>query len=144
WAPVLIGVVLFVLLSPGLLFSFPGNSKQLEFGSMKTNGKAIAIHTLLFFAIYACVLIQATAVHTWPFIAILGRPEACYCQDNVVPKRFTQPHLIYVLEEILCRKQRKRDVGRLGASSGGSGAVCVVFTRVAVSAAWKQKSSGIC
>ncbi|MBA0572083.1 hypothetical protein Golob_002445, partial [Gossypium lobatum] len=53
WAPVLIGVVLFLLLSPGLLFSFPGNSKQLEFGSMKTNGKAIAIHTLLFFAIYA-------------------------------------------------------------------------------------------
>ncbi|MBA0781620.1 hypothetical protein Gotri_002527 [Gossypium trilobum] len=140
WAPVLIGVVLFVLLSPGLLFSFPGNSKQLEFGSMKTNGKAIAIHTLLFFAIYA-VLIPSTHGHS---IAIFGRPEACYCQDNVVPKRFTQPHLIYVLEEILCRKQRKRDVGRLGASSGGSGAVCVVFTRVAVSAAWKQKSSGIC
>ncbi|KAE8707656.1 Detected protein of unknown function [Hibiscus syriacus] len=47
WAPVVIGVVL-VLLSPGLLFSFPGNNKQLEFGSMKTNGKAIAVHTLLF------------------------------------------------------------------------------------------------
>ncbi|MBA0630506.1 hypothetical protein Godav_002597 [Gossypium davidsonii] len=123
WAPVLIGVVLFVLLSPGLLFSFPGNSKQLEFGSMKTNGKAIAIHTLLFFAIYA-VLIPSTHGHS---IAILGRPEACYCQDNVVPK-----------------ETKEEGVGRLGASSGGSGAVCVVFTRVAVSAAWKQKSSGIC
>ncbi|KAA3464173.1 transmembrane protein [Gossypium australe] len=64
WAPVLIGVVLFVLLSPGLLFSFPGNSKQLEFGSMKTNGKAIAIHTLLFFAIYA-VLIVALHIHIY-------------------------------------------------------------------------------
>ncbi|XWS43996.1 hypothetical protein CRYUN_Cryun15aG0007200 [Craigia yunnanensis] len=64
WAPVLIGVVLFVLLSPGLLFSFPGNSKQLEFGSMKTNGKAIAIHTLLFFAIYA-VLIMAVHLHIY-------------------------------------------------------------------------------
>ncbi|KAK6267142.1 hypothetical protein QUC31_017979 [Theobroma cacao] len=64
WAPVLVGVVLFVLLSPGLLFSFPGNSKQLEFGSMKTNGKAIAIHTLLFFAIYA-VLILAVHLHIY-------------------------------------------------------------------------------
>ncbi|KAG7033373.1 hypothetical protein SDJN02_07429, partial [Cucurbita argyrosperma subsp. argyrosperma] len=37
WAPVVIGVVLFVLLSPGLLFQFPGNNRQFEFGSMKTN-----------------------------------------------------------------------------------------------------------
>ncbi|XP_022751852.1 uncharacterized protein LOC111300485 [Durio zibethinus] len=59
WAPVVIGVVLFVLLSPGLLFSFPRNSKQLEFGSMKTNGKAIAIHTVLFFAIYAVSILAA-------------------------------------------------------------------------------------
>ncbi|KAE8710059.1 hypothetical protein F3Y22_tig00110328pilonHSYRG01190 [Hibiscus syriacus] len=64
WAPVLIGVVLFVLLPPGLLFSFPGNKKQLEFGSMKTNGKAIAIHTLLFFSIYA-VLIIALHLHIY-------------------------------------------------------------------------------
>ncbi|OMO99452.1 hypothetical protein COLO4_13270 [Corchorus olitorius] len=64
WAPVLVGVVLFILLSPGLLFSLPGNSKQLEFGSMKTNGKAIAIHTLLFFAIYA-VLILAVHLHIY-------------------------------------------------------------------------------
>ncbi|XP_022740282.1 uncharacterized protein LOC111292263 [Durio zibethinus] len=64
WAPVLVGVVLFVLLSPGLLFSFPGNSKQLEFGSMKTNGKAIAVHTLLFFAIYA-VFILAIHLHIY-------------------------------------------------------------------------------
>ncbi|XWS40577.1 hypothetical protein CRYUN_Cryun17cG0007800 [Craigia yunnanensis] len=64
WAPVLIGVVLFVLLSPGLLFSFPGNNKQLDFGSMKTNGKAIAIHTLIFFAIYS-VLILAVHLHIY-------------------------------------------------------------------------------
>ncbi|PPD93260.1 hypothetical protein GOBAR_DD09801 [Gossypium barbadense] len=115
WAPVLIGVVLFVLLSPGLLFSFPGNSKQLEFGSMKTNGKAIAIHTLLFFAIYA--------------VFDCGSPH---------------PYLYWLNLTLMLLPHRKRDVGRLGASSGGSGAVCVVFTRVAVSAAWKQKSSGIC
>ncbi|RWR74500.1 hypothetical protein CKAN_00283100 [Cinnamomum micranthum f. kanehirae] len=41
WAPVIIGVVLFVLLSPGLLFQLPGHSRPVEFGSMKTNGKAV-------------------------------------------------------------------------------------------------------
>ncbi|KAK4603263.1 hypothetical protein RGQ29_011987 [Quercus rubra] len=64
WAPVLIGVVLFVLLQPGLLFQLPGHNRQLEFGSMKTNGKAIAIHTLIFFAIYA-ILILALHVHIY-------------------------------------------------------------------------------
>lgn len=64
WAPVLVGVVLFVLLSPGLLFAFPGTGKQLEFGAMKTNGKAVFIHTLLFFAIYS-VIIVALHLHIY-------------------------------------------------------------------------------
>ncbi|KAF7801717.1 putative transmembrane protein [Senna tora] len=64
WAPVFIGVVLFVLLQPGLLCSFPGHSKQLEFGGMKTNGKAIFIHTLIFFALYA-ILLLALHVHIY-------------------------------------------------------------------------------
>ncbi|KAL5057160.1 hypothetical protein MtrunA17_Chr7g0225141 [Medicago truncatula] len=64
WAPVVIGVVLFVFLQPGLLFSFPGNGKQLEFGGMKTNGKAIFIHTLIFFGLYA-VIILALRVHIY-------------------------------------------------------------------------------
>lgn len=64
WGPILIGVVLFILLQPGLLFSLPGNSRQVEFGSMKTNGKAIAVHTLIFFALYA-ILILAVHVHIY-------------------------------------------------------------------------------
>uniref|UniRef100_A0A7N0VCF3 Uncharacterized protein n=1 Tax=Kalanchoe fedtschenkoi TaxID=63787 RepID=A0A7N0VCF3_KALFE len=64
WAPVVVGVVLFVLLQPGLLFQLPGNNKQLEFGSMKTNGKSIAIHTLIFFAIFA-ILILAVHIHIY-------------------------------------------------------------------------------
>ncbi|KAH1094963.1 hypothetical protein AAZX31_14G157800 [Glycine max] len=64
WAPVLIGVVLFVLLQPVLLFSFPGNGEQLEFGSMKTNDKAIFIHMLIFFALYY-VLILAVKIHIY-------------------------------------------------------------------------------
>ncbi|KAI3417935.1 uncharacterized protein J3R85_014067 [Psidium guajava] len=64
WAPVLIGVVLFVLLQPGLLFEIPGEGKQVEFGSMKTNGKAIAFHTLVFFACYS-ILILALHIHIY-------------------------------------------------------------------------------
>ncbi|KAF3952007.1 hypothetical protein CMV_022392 [Castanea mollissima] len=30
WAPVVIGVVLFVLLQPGLLFQLPGHNRQLD------------------------------------------------------------------------------------------------------------------
>ncbi|WZY89070.1 hypothetical protein YC2023_045805 [Brassica napus] len=62
WAPVLVGVVLFVLLSPGLLFSLPGHHRTLDFGGMKTNGKAIAVHTLIFFAAYT-ILILAVNLH---------------------------------------------------------------------------------
>ncbi|XP_047952572.1 uncharacterized protein LOC125198208 [Salvia hispanica] len=64
WGPVLVGVVLFVFLQPGLLFQLPGNNKQIEFGSTKTNGKAIMLHTLIFFAFYA-LLILAVHVHIY-------------------------------------------------------------------------------
>nr|XP_043608263.1 uncharacterized protein LOC122580057 [Erigeron canadensis] len=64
WGPVLVGVILFILLQPGLLFQLPGNGKQVEFGSMKTNGKAIAVHTLIFFTIYS-ILILAVHVHIY-------------------------------------------------------------------------------
>lgn len=64
WGPVLIGVVLFVLLQPGLLFQLPGHGRCLEFGSMKTNGKAVAVHTLICFTLYA-ILILAVRVHIY-------------------------------------------------------------------------------
>ncbi|VFQ77840.1 unnamed protein product [Cuscuta campestris] len=64
WGPVVIGVVLFVLLQPGLIIQIPGNGRVLEWGGMKTNGKAICVHALIFFAIYA-VLILAVQVHIY-------------------------------------------------------------------------------
>lgn len=64
WAPVLIGVLLFVLLQPGLLFQLPGHSKGVQFGSMKTNGKSIAVHTLIFFALYSIFLL-ALHIHIY-------------------------------------------------------------------------------
>ncbi|KAK4754845.1 hypothetical protein SAY87_008602 [Trapa incisa] len=64
WAPVLIGVILFVFLQPGLLFQLPGHNKQVQFGSLKTNGKSIAVHTLIFFALYSIFLL-ALHIHIY-------------------------------------------------------------------------------
>ncbi|KAK4410015.1 hypothetical protein Sango_0074500 [Sesamum angolense] len=63
--PVLVGIVLFILLQPGLLFQLPGNYRQVEFGSLKTNGKSIAMHTFIFCALYA---IMTLAVHLHIYI----------------------------------------------------------------------------
>ncbi|KAL6280887.1 uncharacterized protein Pyn_21091 [Prunus yedoensis var. nudiflora] len=62
WAPILLGLMLFVLLSPGLLFQIPGNTRHVEFGSFTTNGKAILVHTLIFFGIFT-ILILAFGIH---------------------------------------------------------------------------------
>ncbi|PKA63809.1 hypothetical protein AXF42_Ash004818 [Apostasia shenzhenica] len=57
WAPVVVGVLLFVLLSPGLVFELPGNHRVAELGSMRTNGKAIFIHTIIFFALFSIIIV---------------------------------------------------------------------------------------
>ncbi|KAJ7957236.1 hypothetical protein O6P43_023560 [Quillaja saponaria] len=64
WAPVLIGFLLFILLSPGHLFQIPGNTRHFEFGSATTNGKAMLIHTLIFFAVFT-ILILAVRIHIY-------------------------------------------------------------------------------
>ncbi|KVH99010.1 Protein of unknown function DUF3339, partial [Cynara cardunculus var. scolymus] len=45
WAPILVGLLLFILLSPGLIFQVPGNTRTVEFGSFSTNGKALKFIT---------------------------------------------------------------------------------------------------
>ncbi|KAJ9676611.1 hypothetical protein PVL29_021898 [Vitis rotundifolia] len=64
WAPILIGILLFILLSPGLIFQLPGNVRHVEFGSFGTNGKAMLIHTILFFGIFT-ILIMALNIHIY-------------------------------------------------------------------------------
>ncbi|CAL9103414.1 unnamed protein product [Musa acuminata var. zebrina] len=64
WAPVVVGVVLFVLLSPGLVLEAPGTHRAVDFGSMRTNGKAVVLHTLVFFALYS-VIIVALRLHIY-------------------------------------------------------------------------------
>ncbi|KAJ0988827.1 hypothetical protein J5N97_007183 [Dioscorea zingiberensis] len=64
WAPVVVAVVLFALLSPGLLFELPGNGRAIEFGTFKTNGKAIAVHAFIFFVI-SSIIILALHLHIY-------------------------------------------------------------------------------
>ncbi|KAK1287465.1 hypothetical protein QJS10_CPB19g00576 [Acorus calamus] len=52
WASVMVGVVLFVLLSLGLVMELLGTQRRVEFGSLRTNGKATTIHSLVFFTLF--------------------------------------------------------------------------------------------
>ncbi|WRX21319.1 Protein of unknown function DUF3339 - like 4 [Theobroma cacao] len=47
WGPVIVAVVLFILLSPGLLFQLPSRTRVIEFGNMCTSGIAILVHAIL-------------------------------------------------------------------------------------------------
>jgi hypothetical protein len=64
WAPVVVGVALFVLLSPGLLFELPGTHRLVDFGSLRVTGISATVHTLLFFVIFAVIFI-ACDVHIY-------------------------------------------------------------------------------
>ncbi|KAK3002303.1 hypothetical protein RJ639_022075 [Escallonia herrerae] len=64
WAPILLGLLLFILLSPGLIFQIPGNTRHVEFGSFTTNGKAVLVHTLIFFVVFT-LLTLAIGIHIY-------------------------------------------------------------------------------
>ncbi|XP_057800567.1 uncharacterized protein LOC131016041 [Salvia miltiorrhiza] len=63
-APILISVIFFVILSPGLLFQLPGSKKGIEFVNMRTSGLSIFVHTIIFTAIL-CILLIAIGVHIY-------------------------------------------------------------------------------
>ncbi|CAH2049337.1 unnamed protein product [Thlaspi arvense] len=62
WGPVVIGVVLFVVLTPGLLFQLPGKNRVVEFANMQTSGISIFVHSIIFFGLITIFLI-AIGVH---------------------------------------------------------------------------------
>ncbi|KAL5205083.1 hypothetical protein ABZP36_009954 [Zizania latifolia] len=64
WAPVFIGLVLFILLSPGLLFQIPGKCRIIEFGNFQTSGLSILVHAVIYFALIAIFLL-AIGVHMY-------------------------------------------------------------------------------
>ncbi|KAF5180542.1 putative transmembrane protein [Thalictrum thalictroides] len=62
WGPVVVAVILFILLSPGLLFQLPARGKVIEFGNMGTSGLSILVHAILFFCILT-ILVIAVGIH---------------------------------------------------------------------------------
>ena len=62
WAPIVIGLILFVLFSPGLVFQLPGKGRAVEFCNFQTSGISIFVHSLLFFGFMVIFLI-AIKVH---------------------------------------------------------------------------------
>uniref|UniRef100_A0ACD5TF37 Uncharacterized protein n=2 Tax=Avena sativa TaxID=4498 RepID=A0ACD5TF37_AVESA len=64
WAPVFIGLVLFILLSPGLLLQIPGKGRMVEFGNFQTSGLSILVHSIIYFALIA-IFILALNVHVY-------------------------------------------------------------------------------
>uniref|UniRef100_A0ACD5YGN4 Uncharacterized protein n=3 Tax=Avena sativa TaxID=4498 RepID=A0ACD5YGN4_AVESA len=64
WGPVVIATVLFVLLTPGLLFQLPAQGRVVAFGSMRTSGLAILVHAVIYFALVTIFLI-AIGVHIY-------------------------------------------------------------------------------
>ncbi|KAK7400884.1 hypothetical protein VNO78_12193 [Psophocarpus tetragonolobus] len=59
---VVVAVMLFVLLMPGLLFQVPGSSRCIEFATFRTSGASIIIHSLLYFS-FICLFLIAIRVH---------------------------------------------------------------------------------
>ncbi|GJN36410.1 hypothetical protein PR202_gb25268 [Eleusine coracana subsp. coracana] len=62
WAPVFISFLLFILLSPGLLFQMPAKSRFIAFGNFQTSVASILVHTIIFFSLDAVFLV-AIGVH---------------------------------------------------------------------------------
>lgn len=57
-------VLLFPLLSPGVLFQLPANDRVVQFVNFKTNGFAIIIHAVIYFALLT-IFIIAFDVHIY-------------------------------------------------------------------------------
>ncbi|KAJ1401865.1 hypothetical protein SESBI_28495 [Sesbania bispinosa] len=64
WGPVFVSVVLFILLTPGLLLQIPGRSKIIEFGNFQTSGLSILVHATLYFAL-VCIFMLAIGIHMY-------------------------------------------------------------------------------
>ncbi|KAK8593096.1 hypothetical protein V6N12_045183 [Hibiscus sabdariffa] len=62
WGPVFVAVMLFLLLTPGLLIQIPGRLRYVEFGNFQTSGVSILVHSIIYFALM-CIFLIAIGVH---------------------------------------------------------------------------------
>ncbi|XP_024378021.1 uncharacterized protein [Physcomitrium patens] len=51
-AALIIGVILFVLLSPGLLLQIPGDDRPIEFTNQRTSIASIVVHAVVFTLVF--------------------------------------------------------------------------------------------
>ncbi|KAG6506603.1 hypothetical protein ZIOFF_031930 [Zingiber officinale] len=65
WGPVFMAVILFILLSPGLLFQVPGKARIIEFSNFQTSGVSILVHSIIYFGLISIFLL---AVHVHMYI----------------------------------------------------------------------------
>ncbi|XP_033140845.1 uncharacterized protein LOC103850696 [Brassica rapa] len=64
WGPILVTVILFVMLTPGLLFQLPGRQRYVEFGNFQTSAVSVMVHSLLYFSL-VCVFLLALKIHIY-------------------------------------------------------------------------------
>ena len=64
WGPVLVATLLFVLLTPGLLFQIPGGKRVVGFGNMQTSVASILVHTVIYLCLITIFLV-AIGVHIY-------------------------------------------------------------------------------
>lgn len=64
WGPVFVAVVLFILLTPGLLVQIPGKGRFIEFGNFQTSGASILVHSINYFALM-CIFLLAIGIHMY-------------------------------------------------------------------------------
>ncbi|KAK8937927.1 hypothetical protein KSP40_PGU004260 [Platanthera guangdongensis] len=64
WGPVFMDVVLFVLLTPGLIVQIPVRSRLAEFANMQTSGISIFVHSIIYFA-FISILLLAVGIHIY-------------------------------------------------------------------------------
>ncbi|KAB5516235.1 hypothetical protein DKX38_026883 [Salix brachista] len=62
WGPVVVAVVLFIVLSPGLLFQLPARTRVVEFGNMYTSGISILVHAVIYFCIITILYEESASI----------------------------------------------------------------------------------
>ncbi|KAL6840424.1 hypothetical protein ACP4OV_030234 [Aristida adscensionis] len=64
WGPIIVAVILFVVLSPGLLFQLPARARVVEFGNMGTSAISVLVHAIIFFCLLT-IFVIAIHVHVY-------------------------------------------------------------------------------
>ncbi|KAE8695717.1 rhodanese-like domain-containing protein 4 [Hibiscus syriacus] len=88
WGPVFVAVMLFLLLTPGLLIQIPGRSRYVEFGNFQTSGVSILVHSIIYFALM-CIFLIAIGVHIYSRSYITRPPpmnSLSYSKQNTISR----------------------------------------------------------